>query len=93
VITSPFERKTWGRIFIQDEAYYDAIEGIMATVDEYETKQYLPEGLVTTYSPGGKNELIYLHKFEMDKIALTRACLDKGIWIWCVDGFRDYAVL
>lgn len=80
----PFQRKTYGRIFVAQDEQIELVEKIIGELDPFEAK-YMPEVLVTIYSPGGKNPLIYLHKFEMDIIALTRTCLEKGIWIWCVD--------
>lgn len=91
-----FRRKTYGRIFAQNEEHVREVKVTMLQVDKYETERYAPSDLVSVFDKNDlkKNHLIYLHKFEMDKIALTLACLKKGIWIWCVDGgMEDDAVL
>ncbi len=88
-MTDPFQKKTWGRIFIQESTDPERIIAIIRFVDSFEA-DYMPKDLIAVYRPDGKNQLVHLHKFEMDKIALMRACLAKGIWIWCVDGFREF---
>ncbi len=88
--TESFCRKTWGRIFIQKEEHHILVHNILREIDEYEYDQYKPDELVAVYRPGEENKLVYLHKFEMDKIAIMRACLAKGIWVWCVDGFKEF---
>lgn len=83
-----FARKTYGRIFVRSDEDIDGVVGIVREVDSFEA-DYMPSTLVTTYKVGEPNRLVYLHKFEICKIELTRACLAKGIWIWCVDGMRE----
>ncbi len=90
----PFQRKTYGRIFVQREADIDVVTSTVRLVDPSEF-DYMPKKLITVYLAGTEadNPLIYLHKFEIDKIALTQACARKGIWIWCVDGGAEFDVV
>ncbi len=83
---SRLERKTYGRIFVAKPEDVQIVEETIREVDEFEY-DYLPKGLVAVY--GQDDELKYLHKFEIDRNALARACMDKGVWIWVVDGARD----
>lgn len=83
-----FVRKTYGRIFVPGVTEVGIVMATIAEVDAFEAK-YMPSDLVSVYQPGEPNQLVYLHKFEICKLELTRACLVKGIWIWCVDGMRE----
>lgn len=83
-----FQRKTYGRIFVQKTEDIEIVEKTIAEVDEFEVS-YMPKNLVTVYNIGERNDLVYLHKFEICKVALTRACINKGTWIWCVDNGMD----
>lgn len=88
----PFQRKTYGRIFVQKQEDVAEVEQTIREVDEFEFG-YMPKNLIVVYDPIGPNLLTYLHKFEMSKIALTQACLKKGIWIWCVDNGTELDTL
>lgn len=78
-------RKTWGRIYVAKPEHVQIVEETIKEVDEFEY-DYMPKGVVTVW--GADNELIYLHKFEIDANALAKACMEKGVWIWVVDGAR-----
>jgi len=82
-----FTYKTYGRIFVQKEEDIVAVEAIIHELDEFEY-EYLPSNLITVYRPNAS--MVYLHKFEIDKIALTEKCWQAGIWIWCVDNQPEY---
>lgn len=80
---NPFSRKTYGRIFVQKPEHIQIVKDTIKEVDEFEY-EYMPSDLVAVY-PDEKG-FIYLHKFEIDKDELTKSCIAKGVWIWCVDG-------
>lgn len=82
-----FAYKTYGRIFVQKEEDIALVKAIMQDLDEFEY-EYLPSDLITVWTPN--SGMVYLHKFEMDKIALTEKCIMAGIWIWCVDNQPEY---
>ena len=86
----PFQRKTYGRIFVKRPEDVAIVDKTIEEVDPFEAG-YAPGALVSVYAPG--NGVIYLHKFEIDKVALIRACLAKGVWIWCVDGCEEFDTL
>lgn len=82
-----FQRKTYGRIFVQKEEDVAVVLDVLKEVDEYEFSHYAPKDLVGVY--GDHKTLVYLHKFEMDKNAIFQACAARGVWVWCVDGGRE----
>ncbi len=81
-------RKTYGRIYVSKPEDVAVVEATVREVDEFEF-DYMPKGLIAVY--GTDDELVYLHKFEIDANALAKACMDKNVWIWVVDGARGYA--
>ena len=87
-----FRYKTYGRIFVAREEHVAIVIDSIKKVDDFEFT-YMPKDLVAVYRPGGPNMLTYLHKFEIDKIALALECMDRGVWIWCIDGGFDGSYL
>jgi hypothetical protein len=80
-----FKQRGKGRIFVQCE---EDIKKVKQTIHEIDQEEYyyMPEELVAVYVDTLENplELIDLRKFELDINELTRTCIEKGIWIWCV---------
>jgi len=82
-----FAYKTYGRIFVTQADHIPLVEAIIKDLDEFEY-EYMPDDLITVYKPNPL--MVYLHKFEIDKIALTAKCWEAGIWIWCVDNQPEF---
>lgn len=89
-----FQRKGYGRIFVEKEEDIVALENIMREIDQYEFYNYYPKGysgelskrLVTTFSD--KNFYsIYVGKFDdMDMSQVLKKAWDKGIHCFVVFG-------
>jgi hypothetical protein len=81
-------KKGWGRIYVADPKFVDAVKRIIRELDEFEYT-YLPEGMVCGFSEYPR--LVYTHKFcDMDMNLLTAACWNQGIWIWvCDNGYSE----
>jgi hypothetical protein len=79
-------RKTYGRIYVAKPEDVQVVKDTIKEVDGFEY-EYMPEDVVAVF--GTDDELVYLHKFEIDANALAKACMEKGVWIWIVDGVRD----
>ena len=89
-----FERKNYGRFFVEKEEDIPLVKEIMKDVDEYEFNQYYPTGNCL----GGNGELItvfneenfysiYTHKFDsMDMTEVLQKCWQKGIKCFVVFG-------
>lgn len=90
-----FERKGYGRIFVEKEEDIQAIEDIMKECDPEEFEWYYPTGnylggnnkrLVTTFSEDNFKS-IYVGKFDdMDMTKVLKKAWDKGIHCFAVFG-------
>lgn len=90
-----FNRKGYGRIFVEKEDDVTALENIMREIDPYEFDGYYPTGnysggsgqrLVTTFSDKNFHS-IYVGKFDdMDMTQVLKAAWDKGIHCFAVFG-------
>ena len=72
--------------FVAKKEHVETVNETIREVDAFEAG-YMPDDVVTVYSEDA--ELVYLHKFEIDINALAKACINKGVWIWYVDGVRE----
>lgn len=94
-----FERKGYGRIFVEKEEDIEKVENIMKEIDEYEFEGYYPRGdnpycandkkyrrLVTTYSEENYHS-VYTHKFtDMDISKVLHEAWKQGIHCFAVFG-------
>lgn len=90
-----FDRKGYGRIFVEKEEDVAALENIMKEIDSYEFDGYYPTGnylggcgerLVTTFSDKNFHS-IYVGKFnDMDMTQVLKKAWDKGIRCFAVFG-------
>ena len=90
-----FERKGYGRIFVEREEDVAALENIMQEIDSEEFEWYYPTGeymggdnkrLVTTFSEKNFHS-IYVGKFDdMDMAQVLKKAWDKGIHCFAVFG-------
>lgn len=101
-----FARKSYGRIFVEKEEDIARVKAIIRKMDEFEY-DYLPEKLITVFSPNIKTfpvdnpkdhfwlDFEYTHKFDsLDLNELQFRCWAAGIKMFCVmnSGFgEDYA--
>lgn len=85
-----FERKTYGRIVVPNERHIPEVERIIWEVDAFEA-EYMPDKLVAVLHPN--LPMVYLHKFEIDKIALGLALLKEGIPALLIDGQEEFSIL
>lgn len=77
-----FERKGYGRIFVQKEEDIQKVKDIIKEMDEFEY-EYLPENLIAVFSPENM-DAVYTHKFDdLDTNELTRKCWERGIYMFC----------
>ena len=77
-----FERKGYGRIFVQKEEDIQKVKDIIKEMDEFEY-EYLPENLIAVFSPENMDS-VYTHKFDdLDTNELTRKCWECGIYMFC----------
>jgi hypothetical protein len=86
--TNPFVKKGYGRVYVQREEDIKTVLQVMARLDDYEYTGYYPKGLVAVFT--GEVGLIYTHKFELCMDALTAACWNLGIPIWCISQRNDW---
>ena len=88
-----FDRKAYGRIFVQKEEDIEKVKSIIKEMDEFEFG-YLPEDFITVFSE--KNmKAKYTHKFcDLDTQELTKRCWERGIYMFCwygkVTGYEDF---
>lgn len=87
-----FERKGYGRIFVQKEEDIQKVKDIIKEMDEFEY-EYLPENLIAVFSPENMGA-VYTHKFDgLDTNELTRKCWESGIYMFCwfgkMTGYED----
>lgn len=89
-----FDRKGYGRIFVEKEEDIQAIKDIIAEIDPYESKYYLPEDLITTFS-NDNFDSVYTHKFcDINMVKVLHKAWSRGIKCFCVfgkiNGYEDY---
>ena len=89
-----FDRKGWGRIFVEKEEDIPKLEEIMKEIDEYEFNYYYPdrghgnskEDLIVVFSPENFKS-VYVHKFDdMDMGKVMKIAWEKGIHCFVVFG-------
>jgi len=90
-----FERKGYGRIFVEKEEDISKVEDIIREIDESEFKWYYPTGeylggknerLVTTFSEENFHS-IYIGKFDdMNMTKVLKKAWDQGIHCFVVFG-------
>ena len=90
-----FNRKGYGRIFVEKESDVQKVEDIMREIDKYEFTNYYPTGdylggknerLVTVFSEENYKS-IYVHKFDdMDISKVLKKAWDQGIHCFAVFG-------
>lgn len=86
-----FDRKGYGRIFVEKEYDIQKVKDIIKEMDKYEF-DYLPDELITVFSE--KNmKAVYTHKFcDLDIQLLTRICWERGVkmfaWYGLVNGYE-----
>lgn len=89
-----FDRKGYGRIFVEKEEDIDAIKNIINEIDPYECNHYLPDNLITVFS-NDNFDSVYTHKFcDMNMIKVLHKAWAQGIKCFCVfgkiSGYEDY---
>jgi len=86
-----FIKKGYGRIYVMalpgQEANVTRVEQIVADLDAFEWSYYV-KGLITAWD--GKVKLIYSHKFEPCIDAITFACWQEGIAVWCISQHNEF---
>lgn len=93
-----FERKGYGRIFVEKEEDIPKVREIIRKMDEFEYS-YLPEDLITVFNPEHvtfesdssdhiRITLAYTHKFDsLDLNEFQMRCWMEGIKVFCwIDG-------
>ena len=90
-----FNRKGYGRIFVEKEEDVQKVEDIMKEIDEYEFNGYYPTGnymggnnerLVTVFSEENYKS-VYVGKFdEMDISKVLKKAWEQGIHCFAVFG-------
>ena len=81
-----FERKGYGRIFVEKPDDVEKIKAIMREIDEDEYKDYFVDGIVTVFSEDDY-KAVYTHKFdEMDLTEVMKRAWLNGIKCFCVLG-------
>ena len=87
-----FDRKGYGRIFVEKQEDIQKVKDIIKEMDEFEF-DYLPDDLITVFSEENM-KAVYTHKFcDLDTQLLTRLCWEKGIkmfvWYGLMNGYED----
>lgn len=87
-----FDRKGYGRIFVQKEEDIQKVKDIIKGMDEFEY-EYLPDDLIAVFSKENM-DAVYTHKFDdLDTNELTRKCWERGIYMFCwfgkMTGYED----
>ena len=90
-----FNRKGYGRIFVEKESDIEKVEDIIREIDEYEFEGYYPTGnylggnnerLVTVFSKENFKS-IYVGKFDdMDMTQVLKKAWEQGIHCFIVFG-------
>ncbi len=90
-----FDRKGYGRIFVEKEEDVEKLEAIMREIDEYEFEGYYPTGnyfggnnerLVTIFNEENFHS-IYVGKFDdMDMVPVLKKAWEQGIHCFAVFG-------
>lgn len=81
-----FERKGYGRIFVEKEEDIASLKEIIEEIDEYEYKHYLHEDLITVFSDDNF-EAKYTHKFcDMNLTKVLYTAWSRGIKCFVVFG-------
>lgn len=96
-----FNRKGYGRFFVEKQEDVEKVKEIMKEIDPYEMKWYYPSGeyagstgeLVTVFTPENYYS-VYVGKFdEMDMTKVLEKAWEKGIHCFVVfgkiTGFED----
>lgn len=84
-ISMMFDRKGYGRIFVEHEEDIEKVKEIIKSLDEEEF-EYLPKDLITTFSPDTFNST-YVHKFcDLDMGKVLKEAWAKGIHCFVVFG-------
>lgn len=77
-----FDRKGYGRIFVQKEEDIQKVKEIIKEMNDFEY-DYLPVDLIAVFSPENM-EAVYTHKFDdLDTNELTRKCWERGVYMFC----------
>ena len=93
-----FDRKDYGRIFVEKEEDIEKVENIMKEIDDYEFEYYYPKGtnpylndkkhgrILTVYSVENYYS-VYVHKFDdMDISKVLHEAWKQGIHCFAVFG-------
>lgn len=84
-----FTKKTYGRIWVREEADVARVRDLIKDLDEFEF-EYLPNDFVAVWPENPrKAELVYGHKFELRTDLLEYECWRRGIQIYLITGYRD----
>lgn len=80
-----FDRKGYGRIFVEKQDDIQKIKDIIKEIDEYEY-DYLPDKLISVFSEE-EYRSVYTHKFcDMDMGAVLKIAWQRGIHCFVVFG-------
>lgn len=89
-----FDKKGYGRIFVEKETDIQQLKDIMKEIDEEEFNVYYPSGnyagskgeLITVFSPENYFS-VYVGKFsDMDMSKVMKIAWERGIKCFCVFG-------
>lgn len=91
-INMRFDRKGYGRFFVEKEEDIVKVEAIMREIDEYEFDNYYPKSrnledqIITVFKPENYKS-VYLGKFdEMDMGLVMKKAWEQGVKCFCVFG-------
>lgn len=87
-----FDRKGYGRIFVEKEEDIQKVKDIIKEMDDYEF-DYLPDDLIAVFSKENMRA-VYTHKFsDLDIQLLTKVCWERGLkifaWYGRLSGYED----
>lgn len=87
-----FDRKGYGRIFVEKQEDIQKVKEIIKEMDEFEI-DYLPDDLIAVFSEENM-KAVYTHKFsDLDTQLLTSVCWKRGIkmfvWYGLMSGYED----
>ena len=81
-----FDRKGYGRIFVETEEDVQRLKDIINEIDPYEGNHYLPDDLIAVFSDDNF-ESVYTHKFcDMNMTKVLYKAWSAGIKCFCVFG-------
>lgn len=81
-----FDRKSYGRIFVEKEEDIPKLIDIMKDIDEDEMQYYFTEDIIAVYSPENYHA-VYTHKFDdMDFTEVLNRAWQAGIKCFVVFG-------